>query len=275
MLGGTRSPSLCSSQFDPHRALRSADAGADHLALLAVDLAVAQVADPPGAELSDAGVADALAASERQLEPGLLPGDEDGLRPVGFGLGLARDERDAAALALPPLAELGLEALHVEVLQLALSLPMVGQGVEHLPRPGGERLALAPVRTQLFEVGGLDAALGTGELDVHPEAGTPPVEVVESIAEDHVVLGAIRMHLDDVRQLIAAIKGAEHAHDRCDAAARADEQELLRRRVRQHEVALDSPETDHLARLRLADEVRRHLAALDQLRGDRDAAIGP
>src|SRR4051812_15873284 len=65
-----------SSQLYDDAPLRGVDAGADHLAVRAGDLAVAQIADLAGAELADARVADALAAAERQLEPLLLAGDE-------------------------------------------------------------------------------------------------------------------------------------------------------------------------------------------------------
>ena len=45
------------------------------------------------------------------------------------------------------------------------------------------------------------------------------------------------------------------------------------RRVGQHEVALDAAEADDRAGLRLADEVGRDLALLDELRRDADAAV--
>src|SRR3954469_25331656 len=62
--------------------LGGVDAGADHLARGARDLAGAQVADLAGAELADARVADAHAAAVGQGEPGLLAGDEDRLGAV-------------------------------------------------------------------------------------------------------------------------------------------------------------------------------------------------
>src|SRR3954469_19927550 len=97
------------SELDDDAPLRRVDARADHLALRAGDLAIAQVADLTLAELSDARVADALAAAEGQVEALVLAGDEDRGRPVGLNLLLALGEDDAAALALLGETELGLE----------------------------------------------------------------------------------------------------------------------------------------------------------------------
>src|SRR3954463_10545311 len=83
------------SELDDDAPFRRVDAGADHLALRAGDLAVAQVADPALAELADARVADALATAEGQVEALVLAGDEDRRRPVGLDLLLALGEDDA------------------------------------------------------------------------------------------------------------------------------------------------------------------------------------
>src|SRR5947208_11764701 len=88
------------SQLDDDAPLRRVDAGADHLALGARDLAVAQVAQLALAELSDARVADALATAVGQVEALILTGDEDRGRAVALDLLLALGEDDAAALAL-------------------------------------------------------------------------------------------------------------------------------------------------------------------------------
>src|SRR6266480_1198870 len=117
------------SQLDLDRALRCVDARAHHLALLAADLPVAKVAEPSRAKLSDAGVADALAAAERKLEPRLLACHEDRLRPIRLRLGAAGGEDDPAALALLRQSQLGLEALHVKPLEIRLRLPVVGERV--------------------------------------------------------------------------------------------------------------------------------------------------
>src|SRR6476620_7499188 len=101
------------------------DAGADGLALVAVDLAGAQVADLALAQRPDARVADALAAAERQLQPRLLAGHEDRRGAVALGLAVGDLERDRAALALLTAADLGLEALHVEPVAVAVGLPVL------------------------------------------------------------------------------------------------------------------------------------------------------
>src|SRR4029079_8734844 len=64
------------SQGDFDGAFGCVDAGAHHLALGAGALPVAQVADLAGAQLADAGVADAHPAAERQRGAGLLAGDQ-------------------------------------------------------------------------------------------------------------------------------------------------------------------------------------------------------
>src|ERR1019366_5605011 len=74
--------SLAGSEFDFDSALGRVDTGADHLALLAVYLAGAQVADLARAQPPDARVADALATAERQRRARVLPGHKDWLRPV-------------------------------------------------------------------------------------------------------------------------------------------------------------------------------------------------
>ena len=60
----------------------------------------------------------------------------------------------------------------------------------------------------------------------------------------------VAVHVDDVVQRVAALELAQHAHDRRDAAAGADEQQPRRQRVRQAELALDLAEVDHRARAR-------------------------
>src|SRR5205085_11327592 len=102
------------------------------------DLAIGQVADPALAELADARVADALATAVGQVEALVLSGDEDRGRAVALDLLLRLGEDDAAALALLRQTELGLEALHVQAVAVAVLVPVVGHGVEQLTRAGDE-----------------------------------------------------------------------------------------------------------------------------------------
>src|SRR4051794_5780945 len=132
-------------ELDLDGAFGCVDAGADRLALVAADFAGGQVADPALAQGADARVADALAAAVGQVEARLLAGDQDRLRAVGLGLALRLGEEDRAALAFLAGADLGLEALHVEAVAVAVGLPVLLHRVEHLGRPGDVRLALAPV----------------------------------------------------------------------------------------------------------------------------------
>src|SRR5205807_1867263 len=125
------------SEVDFDGPLGGADARPDHLPLLPVDVAVTQVADPARAQLTDAGVADALAAAVGKVEPLLLAGHEDRRLAVGLGVALGLDELDRPALAGACIAEpeLGLEALHVEHLAVAVLLEVLAEGIEHLARP--------------------------------------------------------------------------------------------------------------------------------------------
>src|SRR4051812_21348050 len=125
MSAGKSAPPRSGLQSDLDRTLWGVDAGPHHLPLLPRDLSVAQIADLAGAKLSDARVADALPASKREIEAGLLAGDQDRNRAVGLGLRLALGERDRPPFPLLPLPELGLKALHMEPVELALPLPVV------------------------------------------------------------------------------------------------------------------------------------------------------
>src|SRR3954451_20618911 len=251
------------------------DAGADHLALFLGDLARAQVADLPGAELPDAGVADAHATPERQLEAGLLAGDEDRLAAVGLALGVRLQEGDRPAFAVAGLAaDDGLEALHVQALAVAVLVDMGIEGVEHVAGPAHVDLALAPVRAELVEVLGADAAVLAGELHLHAEALVALIDLTQRAAEDDPLLGARGMQVDDVADLLAAVEVAQHRHDRRDPAAGADEEDLLRRLLGHFERALAAPQPDDRPRPGLAHEPWRDRALLDELGGDRDVAVG-
>src|SRR3954453_4117089 len=180
---------LLFSELDDDAPLGGVDAGADHLALGAADLAVGQVADLALAELADARVADALATAVGQVEALLLAGDEDRSRAIRLHLLVALGEDDAASLALLGQAELGLEALHVQAIAVAVGVPVVEHRVEQLARPGDERLALLPVGAQLVEVVRRDAGTLAGQPQLHLQAFVMLVERAQLLAEDHVVLG--------------------------------------------------------------------------------------
>src|SRR5690242_16121879 len=101
-----------------------------------MDLAGSQVPHFAGAEPADAGVADAHPAAVGKLRPGLLAGDEDRRSPVAGRLEAALGEADRPAFSRHRgAADDGLEALHLEQLRVALLLPVLDQGVEHLPGP--------------------------------------------------------------------------------------------------------------------------------------------
>ena len=173
-----------------------------------VDLAVAQVAHLAGAELADAGVADALAAAERQLEPASSPATRIGVAPSHSASVSLLAKLDRAALALLGEAELGLEALHVQALAVALALPVLGHRVEHLAGPGEERLALAPVRAELVEVARASIRpCSPVSCRCRSKPSWRSSSARSRVAEDHLVLGARRVEVDDVVERVARGRG--------------------------------------------------------------------
>src|SRR5687768_13442150 len=197
-----------SSEVDFNWSLRRADARPDLFPVISVDLAAAQVAHLSGRQGADARVADPLAAAVRQLQALLLAGDEDRRRSVADRLAVAVEELDQAALALLEVAgrELRLEALHVEVVEAAGFLVVVVDGVEHLARAREERLALLPIRAELLQMRGLEAAHLARVLLVQPEPVVLVAQLAQLLAEDHVVLFARRVDQHHVVHLIEVVK---------------------------------------------------------------------
>src|SRR3954469_1686102 len=183
---------------------------------------------------------------------------QDRLGAVALRLDVAVDEADLAAVAALAVADSvrRLEALHVQEIAVAVGVPVLGHRVEHRFGPAHERLAPGPVGTQLGEAFGRQPPVATGDLQVQAEAGAALRQLAQLVAEDRVVFGARRVQVDDVVELPAAIEVAQHAHDRGDAAAGADEQEALGQRIGQDETALDPAEADDRAGLRVAVEER-------------------
>ena len=100
--------------------------------------------------------------------------------------------------------------------------------VHRLQEPGGaaeEGLALAPVPAQLLEPLRLQPALLTGDPQIEAISGVGRVQLGELVGEDHTLGGARRVQVNHVAQLSAGAKISQHAHDRRDPAARADEQQ--------------------------------------------------
>src|SRR5436190_15602389 len=247
------------SQGDLDGSLGGVDAGTHDLALAAGHLARAEVADLARAQLSDAGVADAHPAAEGERRTGLLTGDEDWLRAFAARLDVALEELDRAALAdlSVALADDGLEALHMQAIAVAGLVPVLAHRVEQVARSREERLALTPVGAQVVQVLRRDPAVLGGDLLVQAHAGIACRHVAQLVAEGDVVGRARGMQVDDVVQPAAAIEVAQHAHDRRDAAARAHERQLLRRRSGELERSLHVAEPHDRPRLRLAHEPRR------------------
>src|SRR5207248_5377340 len=171
--------SLLRSEVYLDRALRRADARTDRLPLGAIEVSVSQVAHATRAERADAGMADALATPEGQVEAALLAGHQDWGAAVRLGLGVAGEKADLAALAFLHEADLGLEALHVQALAVALPLPVVLHGIEHVGGTREERFALAPVGADVLEIGRGDASLLRGQLEVQAKPLPAPIKLLD------------------------------------------------------------------------------------------------
>ena len=155
-----------------------------------------------------------------------------------------------------------------------LPVPVLGHGVEQVPGTREKSLALAPVGTEVVEVLRLDPLFLAGQSQRHAVAVVAGLEALELLTEDDPLRGAGRVDVDAIRVRTAPVEVAEHAHDRGDAAAGAEEQRLFRGRVRHHEAALDAAEADDVPGPGPLDEVGRDLAGVDQLGRDADQPVG-
>ena len=163
----------------------------------------------------------------------------------------------------------------MQALLEAGGLEVLAKGVEHVSRTGDEGLALPPVRAQLVEVGGAHPARLGGELLVEDELGVALAQITQLIAEDDLLGLPRRVQKHGVVELARAVEVADHAHDRSDAAAGADEQQLVRDALGEQEVALHPAERDDRPGPAAAHEVWRDLALVDVLDGDGDQPVGP
>src|SRR3954447_5357638 len=134
-------------EVDLDRARRSADAGADHLAVGALDVAGAQVAHGAGVQAPDAGIADAHAAAVRQQRAGLLAGDQQRCRAVRVDVLAAGQEADATAVARHALRSGdGAEALEMQALRDLRAREARGERVQQARGAARPGLPLAPIR---------------------------------------------------------------------------------------------------------------------------------
>ena len=268
------------SEGDLDGALGGVDAGADHLAVRARDLAGAQVADLAGAQLARRRCGRCPCGSRRAASR----------RPP------RRRRGSACAPSLRASTPLLVKRIVPPSPCSASPLPMIGwkrsmcRRVASRPRapsastsassisagPADERLALAPVGAELGRGrSGVMRPCSPVSCTCRRKPGWRVVQRAQLVAEDHVVRGARGVEVHDVVEVLAALEAAQHAHDRRDPAAGADEEQLRRQRVGQHERPLDAAEADdRRPAARALHEVGRDLALLDELRGDPDAAVG-
>ena len=114
----------------------------------------------------------------------------------------------------------------------ARAVPDLLDRVEHrgrarTPRSGRSRQS----GTRSSRLGEVELAVRLGQLQVQSVAGLARLQLAQLVVEDHVVRRRRGMDVHDVRARAARLQRAQHRHHRGDAAARADEQELRRRRV--------------------------------------------
>ena len=201
--------------------------------------------------------------------------------PSRLGLDVALGKRDRAALALaapsPPM--IGWKRSMCSRSAIALAPPSARSSASSISAgPQRKVVALAPVGAELVEVGGRDPAVASrGVLD--RAGGSPSLSRVE-LAQ----LGRRRSRRRRVgaewrwtasSSASSRSRLAQHRHDRRDPAAGGDEQQLARAAGRAAtNVPSTSPRRTIVPGLRAAGDVGRDLALLDELRGDRDEAVG-
>ncbi len=134
---------------------------------------------------------------------------------------------------------------------------------------------VSPVRHEFVEVLEVELAVLLGELQVQPVAGLAGLQVPQFVVEDDVLRGRRGVQVHDVGALSARGQRAQHRHQRGDAAAGADEQNLRRWRVGQREVSLGGREPNDRSRCDAVDQVRGQKAFGRCLDGDRDAFLIP
>lgn len=123
-------------------------------------------------------------------------------------------------------------------------------------------MALAPVGADRVERTEFELSVTSRELNVAHEVLVLGVQCCEFVGEHHVGFRRSRVDVHDVGQLTAPVHRPQHAHDRSDATAGGDEQDLLRWRIRQREVARRRGQSnDGSRRHGPADEVAREKAS--------------
>ena len=231
----------------------------------------------PRAQRAHARVADPLAAAERQRQarpPRRTRGSASSRRPRPAH---SRETNcDRPAFAGLGDAELRLEALHVQPLDDPLALP-VARSARRASRPGPRRTPRARASRGRARRGARRrtgpssrcAARAAGSRGSNGRSGGARRRRSRRRASGPSGSAARRRAASRRHRLRSMLMIGR------DAAARADEQQLRRERVRSMK-SPSTPPSDTIAPGRpWRDEIRRHDAALDQLRGDRDAAVGP
>ncbi len=140
--------------------------------------------------------------------------------------------------------------------------------------PQAHAVALAPVRHEDVELGGLQQAARVGVPLEQGEARLRGGQGAQLVPEEHLVRGGGAVQQDDVGEGAGLGELAEHAHDGGEAAAGRDHQQAGGQRVGQHEVAVGLGEPEHLPGLDARGQVGADEAAGDGLDGDRHGPVG-
>ena len=228
-----------------------------------------------GNERYDTRLADAHAATERHQGTGLLACLQKRRRTVDGDRLTRLLERDRATVGRSIDARYG-EPLHVESILDAFRLPDVFELVEQREGSARPGVALAPVGADRVERTEFELSVTSRELNVAHEVLVLGVQCCEFVGEHHVGFRRSRVDVHDVGQLTAPVHRPQHAHDRSDATAGGDEQDLLRWRIRQREVARRRGQSnDGSRRHGPADEVAREKALGHGLDRDGNALVLP
>src|SRR3954471_11008272 len=250
---------------------RGGDAGLDAVAF-DVYGAIAQVADGAGDQRDDAGLADTHPASERHLHADLLAGLEQRRRAVDLGGATTCAESNGAAFAANTV-ELDREPLHVQLAGQVMRVPHPLGGVEHRRRAARPGLAFDPARHHVVPVLQREHAHRFGDLLVQPEGTVLFSHRVQLVSEQNVALGRRRVDQMDIGHAVSSVQHPQHAHDGSQPRTAGQEEDLLRRWVRQNEVALGCRESDDGARGEPADQVLGQEAFGHRFDGDADGGV--
>ncbi|SUA46185.1 Uncharacterised protein [Nocardia africana] len=220
----------------------------------------------------DTRLADAHPASEGHSDAQFFSCFEKCCGAVDLRLLPGRGEVHRAALTAVVGAGDG-ESLGVQAVAQSAGLVVRFHLVEQRRWATRPAVAFAPVGHPFVESCGIEIAHLPGELESQVVAGGLRGPALHLVQEDDVVAGGGRMDVADVGRLLTGREGAQHRDHRRDPAARGDEQQFVRHRLREMEIALRRRQPDHGARLHAVDQMCRQEPVGIRLHRDRDGLV--